>query len=197
VRKTHLYSEDEKQFLKINVTGKSYQEITDLFNARFGLDLSSKTIGGALKRYDLKNGRNGCFTKGHEPANKGIKGTHCSQTTEFRKGHVPANYKPIGTEQLKSDGYIWVKVAEPNIWKQKHRIMWEKANGKLEAGSRLIFADGDHSNTNLDNLILLTQAELLTANRQGLLYKDPDLTRTGTIVAKVITKAWEVKHDQT
>lgn len=191
----HIYTAEEKQFLADNISGRSYREVTDLFNTRFGLLQGKTAVVGAIKRYGFKNGRICRFTPGRVSWNEGKKGIHYSPGTEFRKGNTPVNHLPIGSEIMTEDGYLKVKIAEPNKWAFKHRIVWEKANGKIQAGSTLIFADGDRTNTNLDNLILLTRAELLTANRRGLIYKDPDLTRTGTLIAKVIAKSWEVRKE--
>ena len=51
------------------------------------------------------------------------------EKTMFRKGNVPATHRPVGTETLRSDGYIWVKVEEPNKWRLKQRLLWEQHNG--------------------------------------------------------------------
>ena len=62
-------------------------------------------------------------------------------------------------------------------------------NGKISKGYALVFADGNKQNFGLDNLILVSRAELLIINRQQLIKDDPDLTKTGVLIAKVINKA--------
>jgi hypothetical protein len=193
----HVYSEEEKQFLIDNTFGRSCREVAELFNAKFGLQLSTSSIIGSIKRYGLKTGRDCRYSKGHESPNKGKKGLYFpgSEKGWFLKGRPPHNHDPVGTEKIKDDGYMWVKIAEPNKWRQKHRIDWEKVNGPLPPDGRLIFADGDRTNLSLDNLILLTNAELLTANRHGLIYKAPELTKAGALVAKLITKSWRAHRE--
>ena len=44
---------------------------------------------------------------------KGICADGCERTW-FKKGHIPANYRPVGSERVNADGYIEVKVADPN-----------------------------------------------------------------------------------
>lgn len=58
------------------------------------------------------------FPKGHVPANKGLrrpgysKGRGRMQETQFKKGNQPENYLPIGTERIDADGYLRVKIAD-------------------------------------------------------------------------------------
>jgi len=40
-----------------------------------------------------------------------------------------------------------------------HHQVWEQANGPIPAGHKVCFKDGDHRNTKLDNLELLTNSE--------------------------------------
>ena len=84
------------------------------------------------------------FKKGYVPANKGKHDPKYGyEPTQFKKGHRPKNAKPIGTESLRSDGYVWVKVSEPRTWREKHRIIWEEANGQIPKGHVVLFADGN------------------------------------------------------
>ena len=76
----------------------------------------------------------------------------------FKKGDIPSNKKPIGSERIIKDGYTEIKVAEPNKWESpKHRVIWEKVNGKISKGYALVFADGNKQNFGLDNLILVSE----------------------------------------
>lgn len=52
----HQYSPEEIEFLKVNVPGRSQQEIVDLFNKRFGLKLSYERLRGFLSSRKLRNG---------------------------------------------------------------------------------------------------------------------------------------------
>lgn len=49
----------------------------------------------------------------------------------FKKGNRPGNTARVGDETLTDDGYIRVKVAEPNRWELKHRLVWEKYRGEI------------------------------------------------------------------
>lgn len=105
------------------------------------------------------------YQKGCIPANKGKKMdpdtyTKCAGTM-FKKGNMPANHRDVGSERINKDGYIEVKVAEPNKWKAKHRVIWEEANGPVEKGYNVQFKDGNRLNVSLENLYLITRSRQL------------------------------------
>lgn len=78
-----------------------------------------------------------------------------------------------------------VKIAEPNKWRGKHVVVWESLNGPRPKGQKVIFADGNHRNFNPENLILVSNEELLIMNSKGLVTQDAELTKTGHTVAKL------------
>ena len=93
----------------------------------------------------------------------------------FTKRRLVGNQIYYGRElipQITKDGYLEIKVAEPNKWALKHRIVYEDAYGKIPKGMNLIFADGNKLNLELDNLLLVTDNELLRMNRNNLIKED-------------------------
>ena len=190
----HKWTDEEMQFIKDNIEGTSYARLQEMFNKHFELRLTGHQIKGALARHKLKNNRIELFKKGNVSHNKGKLGLHYSPKTEFKKGHIPANHKVVGSERITKDGYIEIKTAEPNKWKLKHRIVWQKANGEMPDGHALIFADGNRENLSLDNLVLVSRSQLLVANSKGLLFENADLSRAGIMVAKVIDKTRKIKR---
>lgn len=133
------------------------------------------------------------------PANKGKKGSMSPEqyekckATMFKKGNIPANHRPIGSERIdERDGSTLVKVQDGQLqknWMPKGRYIYEQAHGKIPAGHKVIFADGDHSNFDLDNLILVSNAEELIMNQRKLISKEAEFTKTGAVIAKVLNKA--------
>lgn len=113
--------------------------------------------------------------------------------------HISSGFKscnlPVGSERV-SKGYILVKVAEPNVWKEKQRVVYESMYGNIPTGSRIIFADGNRRNFDINNLILVTDAEALIMNTNKLRYSDADLTRSGVLIAKIIDKTNKLIHKQ-
>ena len=51
------------------------------------------------------------------------------------------------------------------------------------------FKDGSKENVDIDNLMLISNAENLELHRSGLRFEDPDLTETGLNVVKLKIKA--------
>lgn len=116
------------------------------------------------------------FKKGTVPPNKGKKMSAeqyaKSSSTMFKKGGIPQNYRPVGSERVNVDGYIEIKIADPSKWELKHRFIWEESNGKIPAGMNLIFKDNNPLNVKLDNLMLVTRAENMIINHAGVnIYK--------------------------
>ena len=53
----------------------------------------------------------------------------------------------------------------------------------------MIFADGDKTNITLDNLLLITDAQMARLNQNHLIQPDKELTVAGLLVCDVISKA--------
>ena len=184
----HRWTDEEKEYLASIVKGKTYKELLALMNEKFEYEFSSQQIESALRRYNLKTGNTGQFKKYQEPWNKGLKGYIGANKTSFKKGTIPPNYKPVGTERFAKDGYIEVKVKDPNVWELKHRYIYKKHHGEIPNGYNVIFADKNISNFDIDNLILVSKAEMLILNKNKLIFEDKDFTKVGVNIAKLINK---------
>ena len=112
--------------------------------------------------------------------------------------HNECRKKPVGTEMVKKDKYVLVKMNDkkPRIWRLKHHLIWEEAHGPIPDGYLVSFADGDKSNFNLDNLVLITKSEQGRALGQyitrpiGTEYIEKD----GRIRIKVSDNVWRDKQ---
>jgi hypothetical protein len=184
----HYYTIEQADFLRENVTGRGNTELTQMFNAQFGLDLSVAQIKAFKKNRGLSSGLDGRFKPGHIPFNKGKEGLGGWEPTQFKKGHKPHNYKPVGTERVNGDDYVDIKVADPNKWRAKHILVWEKENGPVPKGHVIIFGDGNRRNFEPDNLILVSRKQLSTLNKNKLIQNNADLTRVGLAIADIYQK---------
>lgn len=163
-------------------------------NEKFEYKFKLSQITSAIKRYGYNTEFDGQFQKGHKTWNKGTKGLTGPNKTSFQKGCKPWNKKEIGSERIDSNGYILMKVKEPNVWKLKHRILYEKYhNIKLTQDDVVIFADQNKLNLEKDNLILINKSQLLRMNHEKLIFHDKELTKTGSNIAKLIMKVSERK----
>lgn len=190
------WSDEEKEYLKEITPGHHYVEIAELMNKKFDREFTVKLVKNAIGRYKLNTGFDGRFEKGLIPHNKGQKGV-CAKGAEkgwFKKGQTPINHKPVGSERITKDGYIMLKVAEPNKWRLKHVVEWEKHNGKLPKNHALIFLDRNKQNTSIDNLKLVSRSELLIINRDNLLKDNKELNETVVIIAKVTDKVQKIRN---
>lgn len=186
------YTDEMKQFILDNYKERYNQELADLFNQKFNTNITSRMIKSYKANNKLNSGLTGKFRKGQTPHNKGKKMPkevyEKVKHTMFAKGNVPPNHRPVGSERISKDGYIEVKVAEPNKWRLKQRVVYEEAKGKIPEGCTIIFLDGNKQNCNIDNLRCITRSELLYLNRNGL-NNSNEITETGILMARLdITK---------
>ena len=185
----HIWSDEEKQYLAEITPGRGYKEIQSMMSCKFGFDYTRHQIKGAITRNKLNTGRTGRFEKGRATWNKGTKGLTKANVTSFKKGQKPHNYKPLGSERITKDGYCEIKVSDTGRrWRPKHVLIYEKHHGKVPKGSAVIFLDGDKRNFDIDNLYLVTRGQLAMLNKNNLIQKDADLTKTAINVVDLMKK---------
>ncbi|EIR3570350.1 HNH endonuclease [Salmonella enterica] len=159
-----IYTPEMKAWMQDNYLLRM-DKLSVAFNAHFGTTRSSESLNGLRKRLKLRTGRRGCFTPGSIPANKGTRGVMKVNRGSFKKGNRPGNTARVGDETLTDDGYIRVKVAEPNRWELKHRLVWEKYRGEIPENGVIRFIDDNRRNCDIDNLMLVTKADSAVMNR--------------------------------
>ena len=196
-----LYPNEVKNFIKENHNGVGPKEMAAKLNETFGTNYTHSQLKAWYGRHKLNSDITGFFPKGHVPANKGQKGIcyEGSKATQFKKGSKSANWVPIGTERIDRDGYIQVKITDGKLnknWKAKHILVWETDNGPIPEGHVVIFGDRNLSNFELDNLILVSRAQLVRLNQNNLIKNDAELTKTGIVIADIISKIGERKKGQ-
>ena len=135
--RNHIWTHEEKEYLKEITYGRTYKEIQNLLNNKFNLNLRITQISSAIKRNNLKTGFNGQFKKGHIPFNKGLKGYKGANITSFKKGNIPSNLRPIGSERINVEGYVEIKTS--NKWELKHRYIWEQHHGEIPKTHNVLF----------------------------------------------------------
>ncbi len=119
-----------------------------------------------LRRGD-EVGKASRFSKGHVPANKGLRrpgyGPGRMRETQFKAGQRGNKYAPIGSERV-ADGYRQRKVNDtgypPRDWQPVHRLLWEAAYGPIPKGYVVTFIDDDKTHVVLENLCLMSRADL-------------------------------------
>jgi len=121
-------------------------------------------------------GAAGRFTKGHVPANKGLRRPGWApgrmRETQFRKGErrgvAVRLYRPIGTERISKDGYLERKVNDDlplqARWRAVHLVLWESVHGPVPKGHAIAFLNRDRRDIRIDNLTCITRRELMARN---------------------------------
>lgn len=142
-------------------------EIAEILNAGLGTSLEGRQIRTWRKNHKIKTGRTGWWNEGDRRKDAFVpqKGQRMSPKSEFKKGNIPHNTVPVGTEVIRRDGYIQVKFTEDRKparynWKLKHLLVWEKANGPVPPGGRIVFINGNRQDCSLVNLRLVSIRDL-------------------------------------
>lgn len=199
-----LFTLEQLELIKANAKGVGNEDLTRRLNERFGTNFKVQQIRGYKNNNGISSGLTGQFEKGREPHNKGKTwdefmskaGQANSRKTQFKKGHAPHNCDPVGTEKLSSDGYVYVKIKNPDVWKQKHHVIWEQAHGKIPEGKRLGFLNQNPEDIRLENLVLMSGGEAAVTARLGLFSEDAEFTKAGLLISKLIIKSNEMEREK-
>ena len=202
---SRVFSKEEIQFILDNYKGIGNQELCDRLNEKLKTNHSFNRVKGFKSKHKLDSGLTGRFKKGRTTFNKGLKQTDFmsdeaierTKKTRFKKGLKSHNKKPLGSERIcTKDGYIIVKVGEPDVWKHKHRVVWEKVNGPIPKGHKIVFLDGDKNNISIDNLKIVSSGALAIVNRHIGLSDDEQLNETIYKTAELQAKLSNMEEEE-
>lgn len=188
-----------KNFIIQNTWHVSSQDMADMVKKEFGIEMTARQVKGFRQRHNIRNGLRGWYQKEHEPANKGktIDEYMTPETaakvrqTAFKKGHIPKNQVPVGTEVVNaySDWYRLRKVSmtgkQNERWKFVHRLVWEEHHGPIPKGCCIIFRDGNKMNCDISNLAMVERGELSIMGKKGYFSDNPQVTDIGITLAKL------------
>lgn len=184
--RSYRYTPEEMEYLIQNYKGKPHVDLTAELNAKFKANHSRTSVQTFLYNNGLKNGLdtrlNGSqgaatrFKAGVPSKYKGItlkergysdEALERMKAGQFKKGNRSHNALPVGTVIKDSEGYLKKKIAEPNVWKHLHRILWEEANGDVPMGYKVFFLDGNRENIKLENLAMARNDTLAKRSKYG------------------------------
>lgn len=177
-----------RDYIIANYNGVGPTEMTTRLNSLFGASYKTRQLSAYYKNHKLVCGLTGRFATGHVPPNKGRRGYYSPGCEKgwFKKGEQSINHKPVGSERIDAkDGYVLIKTAEPNIYRPKHKVIWEAAHGPVPKGHVITFIDGNKLNLEICNLRLITKGENAVLNKKGLRGGDAALFESGLLVAKL------------
>lgn len=193
--KAILFTPEQIKWLTENRRGFNFDVTTEKMNKRFGTNYKVSQVRGWCHAHHLPNGMDMKFQKGHVSFNKGRKGFYAPGCEKgwFKKGHRPHNSVGVDTEVINDDGYIKVKIAEPDKWELKHRLVWQKKYGKIPEGSCLIFLNGNRKDCRIENLMLIKRSILSVLNHEKLIFDDAAATKCGVTIAMIKSRISELK----
>lgn len=183
----------------------SGKKTTFWLNTLFGVNIRHNTIENHARRLGIAFGlavNTGQFQKGSTPWNKGLKGFRPSPETIWKKGHgCWWKARPIGTERKGKDG-IQVKVTMESgprnkVWRNRSHLVWEKEMGAIPKGSYVLHINGNKFDDRIENLILMSQAELALLNSKFNTLKFNQLPEEARLTAIYKAKLMATKHKLT
>lgn len=183
------------------IPGHTEQEIRAEFLSRFGIELTESQIANFKHNHGIRSGTHGGrFVKGQKSWNKGRpmrewmseEAIERTRATRFKKGNIPHNTRQVGEERVTVDGYVEVHVARcrrekhNDQWVLKQRLVWEQHHGMpVPEGCKVIFCDGNRQNFDPENLLLVTDEELMRMNWEGTGWQDRETAESARELARV------------
>lgn len=197
-----MFSKEMVVFAKEKIFQRSRVELTDLLNEEFSTNFTVAQVISFCKREKLRNEKSEKFQKGQTSWNSGTIGLMKTNSGSFKPGQAALNKKPFGHERICSkDGYALIKIDEtdPYTGRQgrfvhKHRVIWEKANGKIPEGKTVSLIDGNPLNTELSNLELIDKATLAQMNYDRVSSAPEELRPTLRTLSKLKAKMHQAKR---
>lgn len=165
------YTEEFESFVRENISKYTKEDFLILLENKFKIKVSKN----ALK----------CFLRKHN-----IEGRYI----DYKENMVRSTPKhPIGAERMTKDG-ILIKVAQPNVWRRKSRVMYEKYHDcKLSDDDYILFLNQDRNDFSKENLFKSSNREKCYLHNWGTFSKNPELTKTGILSARLMIKANSIK----
>ena len=175
--KHHVYTLEQLAWLNIR-PHLTRPKLTEMFNLRWGTNLTTDAIKGACLRNGIKTGRSGQFVKGQLRVDGS--GAKSATPTSFKKGNSPHNRNPIGhVRYCTKDGYMSVKITDTRVTRVDYiamnRLVWEHYHGPIPPKHIIAFLNGDIYDFRIENLELVSRGEHAVRCKAGYYKYPPEL----------------------
>ena len=168
------YTKEFEDFFKDNISKYTKEDFISLLENKYKIKMSKDALKSYIRRHNVKE-----------------------RYVDYKEYMVRGTAKhSIGAERMTKDGII-VKVAQPNVWRRKSRVMYEKYhNCKLSYDDYILFLNGDRNDFSKENLFKSTNQEKCYLHNWGTSSKNKELTKTGILSARLYIKAKEVQVEK-
>jgi len=157
LKRKSKFTQEHFEWLKKNVKGCAYKKLATQFNETFNTGFTGLQIRSYCHDKGLHNG-------------------------------LPSrdHYYKLGDSYFNDRGFEMIKVSmtgkDKERWRPKHHLVWESVNGPVPKDHKVIFADRDKTNFELDNLILIPRNVFASVHLKGFYSHNADLTKAGIAV---------------
>lgn len=146
------YTKIEERYVRLYYPHVSTSVIADRLNR------SANSVYGKSKRMGLK--KTDVFKAKLAFDRLGLK----YSPVDNQESDCSYNVSLNGLEKLDTRGYVRVRLAS-GVWRMKHELIYEQHKGKIKEGYVITFDDCDKTNYDINNLVMVTKAEILRRNR--------------------------------
>lgn len=167
------YGEDFEQDMYRLATNNSLDDLLKVAKSKYKYNITKKCLRSYLSKRKIR---------------------YKDYNVDMIRGNQGDNV-PIGTERVKSDGMVQVKIAKDK-WEYKQRLIYSQYhNIELTSDDYIIFLDQDRTNFDINNLERVSRRESSIVANQGLFFNEPNLTVAGIEVAKLMIKTKDKKKE--
>lgn len=163
------YTKDFENFVRKNVSKYTKEDFKALLEDKYNINLSYDALRTYLNKHHIKD-----------------------KYIDYKKCNVRGRGKyPIGAEQITKDG-VFIKVSQPDIWRRKSRVMYEKYhNCKLKDNEYIVFLNHNNNDFSKENLAKSSLKEIAYLHNKDMYSSNPKLTDLGLLTAKLMIKVKE------
>lgn len=171
--KSNNYTEEFKKYVKLKSKTMTKNDLKKLVEKKFNICMTRKGFDSYLYRHKIK-----CIDY---------------NINKIREKNI--NRVPIGTERITIRGMVKIKIKQPDVWEWKNRYMYKKYhNCKLKSDDSILFLNQNKLDFRKENLIKISRREsAVISGKRRMTSKDPKLTKTGILVAKLMIATKEVR----
>lgn len=167
------YTKEFEEFVRKNVSNYTREDFRLLLQDKFNISLSNDALRRYMNRHKIEY-----------------------RWKNYTKGNKRNVLKcPVGTERITNEG-VFVKIGQPDIWKRKSRVMYEKYhNCKLKDNEYIVFLNHNNNDFSKENLAKSSLKEIAYLHNKDMYSSNPKLTDLGLLTAKLMIKTKEKERE--